>query len=113
MAYKAISMPSASAPSLSQVNVTNFLGVDLTNQPSNVDKSRSPEAPNMIRDVPGKVRKRMGWHTLLTMDEQINGYHPLANHDPLLHVGTSLYKLPGGMTGLAAYGAALENGEAS
>lgn len=113
MAYKAISMPSASAPSLSQVNVTNFLGVDLTNQPSNVDKSRSPEAPNMIRDVPGKVRKRMGWHTLVTMDEQINGYHPLANHDPLLHVGTSLYKLPGGMTGLAEYGADLENGEVS
>lgn len=37
-----------------------FRGVDLNNSPSNVDKSRSPEAPNMIRDQVGKVRKRTG-----------------------------------------------------
>ena len=41
--------------------VDQFLGVDLTNDPKNVDLCRSPSAPNMIRDVPGKVRKCMGY----------------------------------------------------
>ena len=35
--------------------VETFRGVDLNNSPSNVDKSRSPAAPNMIRDQVGKV----------------------------------------------------------
>ena len=38
-----------------------FLGVDFTNSPANVDDNKSPNAVNMIRDVPGKVRKRMGY----------------------------------------------------
>ncbi|MDR1735268.1 MAG: hypothetical protein LBR85_00160 [Oscillospiraceae bacterium] len=39
-----------------------FRGVDLNNAPSNVDPSRSPDAPNMIRGVMGKVRKRQGYY---------------------------------------------------
>lgn len=45
-------------------SVSEFRGVDLYNSPTNVSPSRSPSAPNMIRDVPGKVRKRMGYHTV-------------------------------------------------
>lgn len=40
-----------------------FRGIDLLNSPSNVDESRSPAAPNMVRDQVGKVRKRMGYTT--------------------------------------------------
>ena len=54
-------MPGASAPTLSQVKIDTFLGADLTNSPANADENRSPDCENMIRDVPGKVRKRMGW----------------------------------------------------
>ena len=52
----------ANAVSISKniITIDTFKGVDLTNAPSNVSINRSPEAPNMIRDVPGKVRKRMG-----------------------------------------------------
>ena len=39
----------------------------------------------MIRDVPGKVRKRMGWQVKRTLDGRINGYHALMGHDPLVH----------------------------
>ena len=39
-----------------------FMGVDLTNTGVNIDGIRSPHAPNMVRHVPGKVRKRMGYY---------------------------------------------------
>ena len=93
MAYKPTSMPTASAPSLSVVRINDFYGCDLTNQPTNVDAQRSPDAQNMIRDVPGKVRKRMGYQTIYTLDGQINGFHKLNGAAALIHAGTKLYKV--------------------
>lgn len=74
--------------------VETFRGVDLNNSPSNVDKSRSPAAPNMIRDQVGKVRKRMGYTTKLTVPggAPVNGVHHLMG-TTLIHAGTKLYKL--------------------
>ena len=71
--------------------VETFRGVDLNNSPSNVDKSRSPAAPNMIRDQVGKVRKRMGYTTVATAPGRINGVHKLEN-TTLVHAGDTLYK---------------------
>ncbi|BAK99585.1 hypothetical protein OBV_23870 [Oscillibacter valericigenes Sjm18-20] len=69
-----------------------FRGVDLNNSPSNVDFSRSPNAPNMIRDQVGKVRKRMGYTTVATATNggKINGVHEL-DGKRLVHAGTALY----------------------
>lgn len=77
----------------SSVVVETFRGVDLNNSPSNVDKSRSPAAPNMIRDQVGKVRKRMGYTTMLTAPEgaAINGVHHLMD-ETLIHAGAKLYR---------------------
>ena len=50
-----------SSPKKSILTIDEFLGVDFTNSPANVDITRSPNAVNMIRDVPGKIRKCMGW----------------------------------------------------
>lgn len=74
--------------------VETFRGVDLNNSPSNVDKSRSPAAPNMIRDQVGKVRKRMGYETKVTAPggAAINGVHHLME-ETLVHAGTKLYRL--------------------
>lgn len=74
--------------------VETFRGVDLNNSPSNVDKSRSPAAPNMIRDQVGKVRKRMGYTTMATAPggAAINGVHHLMD-TTLIHAGDKLYKL--------------------
>ena len=85
--FKQTNMPRASAPTLSQVKIDTFLGADLTNSPANADENRSPDCENMIRDVPGKVRKRMGWQVKRTLDGRINGYHALMGHDPLVHAG--------------------------
>ena len=75
------------------VVVEAFRGVDLNNSPSNVDKSRSPEAPNMIRDQVGKVRKRTGYTTMVTAygNAAINGIHRLAG-EVLVHAGGKLYR---------------------
>lgn len=73
------------------LNISEFRGVDLQNSPPNVEDSRSPDAPNMIRDVPGKVRKRMGYHKITEYSGKINGVH-LLNGEELIHAGTGLYK---------------------
>lgn len=44
-------------------NIENFMGVDLTNSGTNMEEVRSPNAENMVRLVPGKVRKRTGYKT--------------------------------------------------
>lgn len=82
-----------SPPSRSILTINEFLGVDFTNSPTNVDKKRSPNAPNMIRDVPGKVRKSMGYKTIKTYSGKINGAHfRRGDADGLIHAGTSIYK---------------------
>ena len=52
-------IPKSPQKSIEQIN--EFRGVDFTNSPANCDENKSPDAVNMIRDVPGKVRKRMGY----------------------------------------------------
>lgn len=74
--------------------ISQFLGVDFTNSPANIDISRSPNAPNMIREVPGKVRKSMGWEVIESYEEgrPINGCHYLrGDSDYFVHTGTKLY----------------------
>lgn len=79
--------------------IETFRGVDLNNSPTNVDKSRSPAAPNMIRDQVGKVRKRMGYTTAATAPEgaAIHGIYQL-EEETLVHAGGSLYRWDGGKT---------------
>ncbi|MCF2557605.1 hypothetical protein JQM64_08775 [Fournierella massiliensis] len=70
-----------------------FRGVDYTNEAGNVEVDKSPYAPNMIRDVPGKVRKCMGWYIYDELDGPINGRHKLITDSfSLIHAGTKLYK---------------------
>lgn len=73
--------------------IETFRGVDLNNSPTNVDKSRSPAAPNMIRDQVGKVRKRMGYTTEATVPDgkRINGRYQLGEKT-LIHAGDKLYR---------------------
>lgn len=70
--------------------ITFFRGVDLTNQPANVEKNRSCNGLNMIRDVPGKVRKRMGYEKLRQYEGRINGLY-LFDGETLVHAGTKLF----------------------
>ena len=74
----------------SKLVVDAFYGIDYTNDPGNVGLEKSPNAPNMIRDVPGKVRKCMGYHETDRFGERINGHHRLGDKT-LIHAGTVLY----------------------
>lgn len=72
-------------------SVDEFLGVDFTNEPGNVSAKQSPYAENMIRDVPGKMRKSMGWHTVKRFEGQINGsYKRRQDEDRLYHAGEKI-----------------------
>ena len=76
-----------------------FRGVDMNNSPTNVDPSRSPAAPNMVRDQVGKVRKRMGYKTVAAAPEgaAINGVYRLGT-EMLVHAGAKLYRWDGEST---------------
>jgi hypothetical protein len=88
----AVSFSVPSSPSRSITSIDEFLGVDFTNSPGNVDVKKSPNGQNMIRDVPGKVRKCMGYHTIKTYDDRINGYHyRRGDEEALVHTGTNIY----------------------
>jgi hypothetical protein len=82
-----------SAPPIGRLKIENFYGCDLTNDPSNVHPTRSPDCPNMIRTTSGKVGKRPGYHTVKTYDGKINGVHFLEGETTkkLVHAGTKLY----------------------
>lgn len=62
-------VPKSPAKSVYQIN--EFKGVDFSNSPANIDDNKSPNAINMIRDVPDKVRKRMGYETIMRFDNLI------------------------------------------
>lgn len=83
-----------SQPKRSVLQVDTFLGVDLTNDPGNVSISRSPCGTNMIRDVPGKVRKCMGYETIARFPGRVNGFHRRKEDKyGLVHAGECLYRM--------------------
>ena len=80
------------SPSRSTLTIENFLGADFTNDPAAVDIDKSPNLLNMIREVPGKVRKSMGWQTIAEFDGPINAYHTMhGKTHGLIHAGTKIY----------------------
>ena len=85
------------SPTKSIEAMEDFRGADFTNASSNIDNRRSPNCQNLIRDVPGKVRKSLGWHTIATYNENdekkaINGVFYLVEDDtPIVHCGNKLY----------------------
>lgn len=82
-----------SSPARSVSTISTFLGADFTNSPAAVSEAQSPNCINMIRDVPGKVRKCMGYHTINDYKAKINGFHYIHGEtDGVVHAGTKLYK---------------------
>jgi len=63
-----------SSPKRTKFTIEQFIGVDFTNSGTSMDERRSPNAPNMIRLVPTKVRKRMGFYTYHQFDKRVPIY---------------------------------------
>lgn len=68
--------------------IDEFYGVDLTNIGSSVDDTRSPNAENMVRWTPGKVRKRTGYKTKIQFStpEDINRIKHSTSEEQVFHL---------------------------
>lgn len=83
-----------SSPTLKVYKNDRFLGADFTSDASTVDETKSPNTVNMIRSVPGKIRKRMGYKEIGDYKQRIWGVHHLSTTDIwLIHAGDKLYNL--------------------
>ncbi len=81
--------------SRSYYSIDNFLGVDFTSSPIEVDKKRSSNAVNMINNN-GYNETRNGYEIIKKLDSRINGIWniDIPNEEILLvHAGTKLYKI--------------------
>ena len=75
---------------------TIFLGADFTSEASTVDDTKSPNCENMIRSVPGKIRKRMGYELVADYEYPIYGVHYYSVLNTwIVHAGTYLFDLNG------------------
>ena len=91
-----ISFKTPSSPKKQIYQSSTFLGADFTSEASNVDDTKSPNCENMIRSVPGKIRKRMGYEEVVDYGQPIYGVHYFSSTDTwLVHAGENLYSLNG------------------
>lgn len=70
-------------------------GVDFSMDPSLVDKDRSPYAQNLISDIGGMPEKRLGYRTLYTLEQPVNGLWEGETNGQkvfIAHGGTKIYK---------------------
>lgn len=79
------------SPARNAIVLDKFMGADFTNNPSAVSQYQSPNCVNMIRDVPGKMRKCMGYHSVKRYSGRINGFHKYDRESGIIHAGTNLY----------------------
>jgi hypothetical protein len=90
----AVSFNIPASPKINIYQKENFLGCDFTSDASTVDDTKSPDCVNMTRLVPGKVRKRMGYHPVVDYKAHIYGVHHFSTTDTwLVHAGTKIYNL--------------------
>lgn len=68
----AVSFKVPKSPNKDIFDIDTFLGVDLTNSGADMDEVRSPNAENMVRYVPGKVRKRTGYRKDVLFAPNVN-----------------------------------------
>jgi hypothetical protein len=75
-----------------------FRGIDLSTGVTEIEKGRSPYAPNMIADMAGFPEKRPGYKSIVgaPFESRINGIHPFSKSGEFLivHAGTKLYSGP-------------------
>lgn len=90
------------SPEIQVYQNETFLGVDFTTDVANVDDTKSPDAVNMIRSIPGKVRKRMGFEQVCDVKYggaryPVYGVHYYKHANVwLIHTGKRLYHFRGG-----------------
>ena len=69
--------------------IDEFKGVDLTNTGANIEETRSPNAENMVRYVPGKVRKRTGYQTKVEFSDRKDVNRVLGTSDEYVEINVT------------------------
>ena len=73
--------------------ISEFVSANFTDTSGMLEDNQSPDTQNMIRDVPGKVRKCMGYEKVKNLDGRINGFHIRRGDGVgIIHAGTKIYK---------------------
>lgn len=73
--------------------ISEFVSANFTDTSGIIADNQSPDTQNMIRDVPGKVRKCMGYEKIRKYSGRINGYHVRRGDGiGIVHAGTKMYK---------------------
>ena len=72
------------------LEITSFAGIDLSSAKADIDRKRSPDAPNMMPDSKGNPIKRTGFFLLKNYGERINGAF-VFGEKVLIHSGTKLF----------------------
>ena len=85
----AVSFKVPASPKKSIFSIDNFLGVDLTNTGANIEEVRSPNAENMVRYVPGKVRKRTGYEKEIVFGTDTNLNYAIGTSSKAQEIKTS------------------------
>lgn len=70
---------------------SKFRGVDFSADPSQIHDSRSPDALNLISDSGGFPVKRLGWRTLHTIEQPVNGLFFFDDTTFIAHGGNKIY----------------------
>lgn len=73
--------------------INNFLGCDYTSSPSAVDENHSSSCINMIRYMPGKIRKRMGYESIASGSGAAYAIWKWDNDNYLVHIGQKIYHI--------------------
>ena len=69
----AMNFSGGNVPAKNILEISSFRGVDLSSAPADIDKSRSPDAPNMMPDSKGNPIKRTGFFLSENYGGRING----------------------------------------
>lgn len=79
-----------STPAKKVLEIKSFAGIDLSSAPADIDKKRSPDAPNMMPDAIGNPVKRPGFDIVRNLSGKINGSFSLGEKE-IIHAGKSLF----------------------
>lgn len=85
-----INFSGGSSPAKKVLEITSFAGIDLSSAPADIDKKRSPDAPNMMPDSKGNPMKRPGFSFVLNLPGRINGSFALGDKR-IIHAGDALF----------------------
>ena len=75
---------------------SRFRGVDMTSDPSNIDRCRSPYAPNLISDSDGYPEKRVGYRKIASFMDRVNSVFFVKfdfKEEYVIHTGSLIYTM--------------------